>query len=494
MWSKEAFRAVRWSIALITFILVVLQCALHVNLLLKNRELTEKSTVRDMHNLAKAVAEQADGTFGSAENLLFGAEKIVRELGHQPEIADATKLKTELKGMQSLHGIFLSTFVVNRDGLLLSVSDRDVKPINVADRNYFITHHDRTTSVTLIENPFVSRASGIWSTTMTRGVYDSKHQFLGVVGVALRVPYFVNFYSKLDLGLDSSVVLIRADGQILARYPFIESAMTTRLDEASKELAKSGNNIGSFKAKSPFDGIDRRVVVKRLNNYPVAAVISVSQKRILEGWYETLALHVVLLCVGSLCSLGAGALLWFQLIAIEQRTAESLFDELTGLPNRRAFEHHLIQEARRALRSGRTLCLLMIDVDNFKRYNDVKGHGAGDQCLRIVASALAERINRPGDMVTRWGGEEFCCILPESDEAGALSMANSMLNAVRQQNIAHPDSAYVTISVGCALATLEELSSIAGLKERADAALYEAKRLGRDRCVVSTKTKCMENI
>ncbi|MEQ6474542.1 diguanylate cyclase [Comamonas sp. wu1-DMT] len=444
--------------------------------------------MRDMRNLTKAVGEQANGSFWAAESLLFGAENIVRQLGHPAKLSDSGKLKSEMEEMQRPHGLSHSNFIVSKDGHIVSVSGLNLpsSPINVADRLYFQIHRDRTEVATFIDDPFISRASGKWSITMTRGVYDNQHQFIGLVGAALRIPSFVDFYSNLDLGPNSSVALVRADGQILARYPFIQEAMTTKVTDLAKEMAKvKDGDIGMFKTVSPFHGGNRVLSFKRLEGYPVAAVISIPEDRILERWHLSFVWHIVLLCAGILTTLVAGALLWRQLIAIEQRTLQSLCDELTKLPNRRAFDEHLAQEARRAIRTGKPLCLLMMDLDKFKRYNDVNGHGAGDQCLCAVASALAEKINRPGDMVSRWGGEEFCCILPECDEAGAVSMANTMLNAVRDRNIPHPDAARVTISVGCVSMKLESLEVIESLKERADEALYEAKRLGRDRYAVS---------
>jgi diguanylate cyclase (GGDEF)-like protein len=124
----------------------------------------------------------------------------------------------------------------------------------------------------------------------------------------------------------------------------------------------------------------------------------------------------------------------------------------------------------------------MLDVDYFKAYNDHYGHQQGDDCLRRVAQILLETAGRPGDLVARYGGEEFVCLLPEIDEAGAVTVADKLAAAIRQARIAHPRSPLrplVTVSIGAA--TARDLSARPEqLVACADQLLYAAKRAGRD--------------
>jgi diguanylate cyclase (GGDEF)-like protein/PAS domain S-box-containing protein len=158
-------------------------------------------------------------------------------------------------------------------------------------------------------------------------------------------------------------------------------------------------------------------------------------------------------------------------------------DELTGLPNRRSFNARLSFEATRQSRSSDSLSLLMIDVDSFKRFNDRYGHQAGDVCLQKVASVFKECAGRRHDLPARVGGEEFAVLLPQTDEAGAFSVANAILEGVRSLQLIHEDSLTGCVSVSIGISTWQpfESSETAQLVQQADRALYESKRTGRNR-------------
>ncbi|NRF68899.1 diguanylate cyclase [Aquincola sp. S2] len=162
----------------------------------------------------------------------------------------------------------------------------------------------------------------------------------------------------------------------------------------------------------------------------------------------------------------------------------ALVDPLTGVPNRRFFDEHFGAEWRRALREGRSIALIMIDVDAFKPYNDHYGHLAGDHALQRVARGIAAGLARPGDRMARYGGEEFACILPDTDTAGALEVARRLGRAVHDLAIEHPHSpldGVMTISLGVAAQTPKPGDDPAELLRCADEQLYEAKRSGRGR-------------
>lgn len=168
-------------------------------------------------------------------------------------------------------------------------------------------------------------------------------------------------------------------------------------------------------------------------------------------------------------------------------------DYLTGLYNRRYLDERLAREIARARREQRPLSVCMADVDYFKSYNDRLGHIAGDECLRAVAGVLAQGAGRPGDIVSRYGGEEFVVILAGTDEEGALAVAGRLRATVEAQRMPHPDSpsGQVTISLGvvtcrpardaAAPASGADGDTVAGLLRLADRALYRAKERGRNR-------------
>jgi len=170
-----------------------------------------------------------------------------------------------------------------------------------------------------------------------------------------------------------------------------------------------------------------------------------------------------------------------------QQTLELSFtDPLTGVPNRRQLFLRLENEVSRALRFGDPVSLLMIDLDLFKRINDAHGHTVGDGVLRGVALALRRSI-RKIDIVARYGGEEFCVVLPRVGKPEALEVAEKLRRAVAATSMPGPEghpALSVTISAG--VATLgTDAQDVAGLIEKADTALYEAKRLGRDRVAMA---------
>jgi diguanylate cyclase (GGDEF)-like protein len=170
-------------------------------------------------------------------------------------------------------------------------------------------------------------------------------------------------------------------------------------------------------------------------------------------------------------------------------------DSLTRVANRRCFDESLAQEWHRLRREQQPLSLILCDIDYFKQYNDRYGHPAGDACLQQVAQAISECIRRPADIVARYGGEEFAIILPNTDQAGAIAIAESIRAALQYLQIPHASSNtadHVTLSFGiaCLVPTLE--SSHQTLIAAADISLYQAKQQGRDRIIFChhLHTKC----
>jgi diguanylate cyclase (GGDEF)-like protein/PAS domain S-box-containing protein len=161
-------------------------------------------------------------------------------------------------------------------------------------------------------------------------------------------------------------------------------------------------------------------------------------------------------------------------------------DGLTLLANRRHFDETIAIEIRRAAREMQPLGLIMIDLDHFKAYNDHFGHPAGDQCLRSVAGAIAGVPQRPGDLVARYGGEEIVVMLPNTNLAGAEVVADLLVEAVQALRLPHPGNPERIVTISCGAAAFEPAQDIhqaARLVERADQALYKAKRAGRNRAM-----------
>jgi len=167
----------------------------------------------------------------------------------------------------------------------------------------------------------------------------------------------------------------------------------------------------------------------------------------------------------------------------EALRSQSIKDSLTGLYNRRYLTEMLDREIRRAVRAEQSLGILMIDLDHFKNFNDTYGHDAGDAVLRQAASFLSKSI-RVEDIVCRFGGEEFVVILPTADVNAAYARGERIRSKIRELTVLHQGHSLgmVTVSIGVA-ALPEHGTSPQVLLDAADAALYRAKREGRDRVV-----------
>ncbi|WP_137191777.1 CHASE2 domain-containing protein [Stenotrophomonas rhizophila] len=204
---------------------------------------------------------------------------------------------------------------------------------------------------------------------------------------------------------------------------------------------------------------------------------------------STLLLSFVLLRAGNLWFAPAAALtgmlavicawvLWR--ISAWRRQANS--DALTGLGNRLRFEQTLQQEHDAGRRSGRPLSLVLIDVDHFKHHNDMHGHQAGDNVLRLIATEIGAHARRPRDMAARFGGDEFALILPDTASDGAVQVIEDLLARVRLLEVpgAHGQRVHITLTVGVYTRVPAARSEPRHFFEGADAALYKAKAAGRD--------------
>lgn len=169
--------------------------------------------------------------------------------------------------------------------------------------------------------------------------------------------------------------------------------------------------------------------------------------------------------------------------AEEELRRLALLDSLTGLANRRELERRLVQEWRRAQRSTLPISFLLCDVDRFREFNEAHGHEAGDECLKGIGRALAETFQRTTDLAARWGDEEFCVLLADTDEDSALAAGERLRRAIERLTVAGNGAtgATVTISVGVATCRPRVQDDLTRITEMADRALYRAKAAGRNR-------------
>jgi diguanylate cyclase (GGDEF)-like protein len=222
--------------------------------------------------------------------------------------------------------------------------------------------------------------------------------------------------------------------------------------------------------------------------------VLVLENRMRHSAFSADRLDAVSLIAGQLAVSLDNALLYAALESkVAERTAAleeanrkleqlSVTDALTGLPNRRQFNQALDVEWERARRAGASVGLAMIDIDQFKHYNDHYGHRGGDACLQLVARAMKSGLRAGPDLIARYGGEEFVLLLRDADLTGALACAERVRLAVAALRETHAEATHgiVTVSIGVAACVPGDQLTAAQCLEQADIALYQAKRGGRN--------------
>ncbi|MEE1610412.1 sensor domain-containing diguanylate cyclase [Microvirga sp. CF3016] len=439
-------------------------------------------------NLAKSLVQHAEDTFEVADALLVDVVDRIETGGVLPNAVK--RLDSFLVDrVQSLQRI-KSLSVYEDDGFLLTSSLPGHRgKVNIKDHVLF-QHHKASPSSDWFFGPLIrDPLGGDWVLTLSRRIDKPDGSFGGVVQVSVPPRYFANFFGRFDVGRQGSITLIHKDGTLLSRYPYIERVIGSNISNEPRFQAAVGS--GAYEYVSPVDGIARMGGYYRNHIFPIGVLSSVSRDEALANWNREFVFRVVVisLLVATLATLGWA--LSRELRRREEVEAElsvlAVTDGLTGLANRRLFDKQLETEWLRASREKSPVSLLLVDVDQFKAYNDIYGHQAGDECLRTIAKAIASAARRPGDLVARYGGEELVVLLPDLDEAGATAVAEDIrvkVEALRLRHEASFPSRILTVSIGSATRVPSlDRSRIgpADLIALADDALYKAKQDGRNR-------------
>ncbi|MBN7576271.1 hypothetical protein C1H57_23730 [Clostridium sp. 2-1] len=161
----------------------------------------------------------------------------------------------------------------------------------------------------------------------------------------------------------------------------------------------------------------------------------------------------------------------------------SFFDGLTGIPNRRRFDEFFNKAFSSSIRNSKPIAILMLDVDEFKKYNDTYGHLKGDECIKNVAAVLKNTIKRKSDMAARYGGEEFIVLLQDTDKDSIIKVSKEIMRGIKDLNMEHVESIYgvVTVSIGIVYDIPNKNQNSAEFIAKADEALYYSKNNGKNR-------------
>ncbi|GJB82510.1 response regulator [Aeromonas caviae] len=445
-------------------------------------------------NLARATAQHAEDAIRQVDAITAAlAERLE---GDGFEHIDRPRLHTLLVQQKSIMPQLHGLFVYGPDGGWI-VTDQAVVPPNAnnADRDYFIYHREHTDRGVHIGSVVRSRSTGDLIIPISRRLQYADGSFAGVLLGTIKVDWFVRYYGDFKIDERGALVLAKRDGTILVRRPFAEQVIGRSLSSSEifrKHLPHASEGVAE--AVAVVDGTPRLYGYRALASYPLVVEAGLSRESIVAPWRHDAikSVAVLLLLLVGLAAFGGVVLRQLrERIVIERALhqahqtlkALALTDSLTGLGNRRRLDAVFEPELRRARRQGYSLALVMLDLDYFKAYNDRYGHPAGDQCLRRFAEVLQQALKRPADLAVRYGGEEFTLLLPDTDVRGAELLVQEVQQLLRRQMLEHAGSPLgrVSCSAGIAVGDLaREGCTAERLMAAADAALYQAKRRGRD--------------
>jgi diguanylate cyclase (GGDEF)-like protein len=360
--------------------------------------------------------------------------------------------------------------------------------INAADRDFFTAHRNSPNLGLYVSRPYMSRQPGAGeSIALSRRLSHPDGSFAGIVVGTLRLTYFQRLFAGMNLGNDGSMALMLSDGTMLMRRPYDPKIIGLNLTGTANYTRFTKADSGDFFGTAAIDGIERWYAFRHIDGFPLLLDVAISTHDIYATWRHRAWIIGSLIAALDVTIIALAVLFSQQLkrrVAVEEALRVlARTDGLTGLNNRRTFEEHAEREWLVMQRTGRPLSMLLIDVDNFKGYNDLYGHSAGDDALMAVASCIDGNVRRPGDVAARYGGEEFAVLLPDTNELGAALIAERMRAAVQALELRHVASAHhvLTISVGIACTGLYRFPNYRSFVNAADTALYEAKDAGRNR-------------
>jgi diguanylate cyclase (GGDEF)-like protein len=463
-------------------------------------QLSEKRTATS--NIARALAQHAENTVKVADTVLLDiVERLetdgssARSLGRLHQF-----LRTVVTDLSLLHGLF----VFGEDGMqLVNSQESGVNQVDGSTREYFIYHRNHPGGAPHIGRPLRSPSTGDWIITVSRRIDHADGRFAGVAVATIKLQHFKQFYDSFDIGREGAIFLALDDGALLVRRAANETKNRLNIADGPvfREYRANGP-VGTAMLKARADNVERLYSYRHVDGFPLLVAVALSKQEILANWWTDTLRNggALVLLVGTLALLGYRLIRQLRIrerLAAELREAKhalearneslaalALHDGLTGLANRRQFDAVLNAEFKRAMRSVNSLALVMIDVDYFKPYNDLYGHPAGDECLRRISEAVSKSRQRAGDLAARYGGEELAVLLPRTDLAGAMAVAEKIRDAIKDMRIPHAGNpaGIVTISAGVeAFVPVQHGSTAAQLVACADRALYSAKSNGRDK-------------
>ncbi|MDF3932397.1 GGDEF domain-containing protein [Pseudomonas citronellolis] len=372
-----------------------------------------------------------------------------------------------------------------RGHLLADLNHEGESQSDLSMREYFRVHAQGDYGLHL-SHPFMpSYGNAGLSIALSRSLLDKDGHFVGVVAAIKDLRRLNDFVQGLDMA-EGDVVSVRLlDGTPLAQWPNTPRPRTEGERQAFKAFVASGQGQYVHDATQHMQPYWHGY--RRVGDYPAVVSVERARKTVFQAWLARSTVTSTMLILFNLATVVLAYRLRNQLRSRDD--AESLLrteastDALTGLRNRRWFDEKARQEWSRHVRGGGELAVLMLDIDQFKAYNDHYGHPMGDTALAAVARQIGLGCRREEDGAARYGGEEFVVLLPNCDLAGARTVAENIRRNVEATALPHERSlrGVVTVSIGVASTSAHTVENVEALLKVADGNLYRAKEGGRNR-------------
>lgn len=535
--------------------LVLLALILVVPLMLDRVRLLEDQRGRQVAQAANELSELARHTADAQREIISTVQAVLKSSAYIYSAASQqgrgcavmrASLRVDLPWIRSIS-------ILSGDGKIMCSTTANIVNLDLSDRDYFKRARDFHEFV--LSDYIFSRAANLptimaaYPVSAIEGIHDA------VVIAAVDLNWMSQLMKNRGERAGVSVFLVDSKGTILAtrsdRADLIGRPLedTSLLEAVTLREIDLDREFGSISFQSA-DGQRKAVSFARVTGTQARLIVSIDESKMLgDVDHDIRTAYLQLAVVGFLTLLGAwmaGERLIIRPISVMTRTAQRFgegdlaartsstavprefaplanafntmasqlaereremlaandrltviasVDMVSGLANRRGFQSRLDFEWMKALQTDNGLSVLMIDVDHFKLFNDTYGHPEGDACLRRVGAALSAIADSHDGFAARYGGEEFCLLMPSNDAAYAMQVGETVRATVEALAIPHHTGGYgvVTVSVGVATVTPGETQPQDDLIEAADAALYAAKRRGRNAVVAHGLIRAVES-
>ncbi|HTY04109.1 MAG TPA: diguanylate cyclase [Rhodocyclaceae bacterium] len=490
--SRSAF--IVWAAAF-GFIAVLVGSWLHT------RSTIEHGLREQVSALAQAAADRASMTFDGVGRTLQsigdGLQAGDLDPVHAPSAERRQALQATLAHARERNVSIVSIMLLDAGGKVIAVSPNDAYAYTTSDlRGEFPDAQGQDPHAPLISNAFRDPVTGIWKFRMAQRIGGSRGGGILVASIALD-DSVLRFFDRGALNAGDVIALQDAAENPLAVYPVGAPVLPRSADKTGSDAAAGTESY----FRSPTDGASHLVFSRRLARYPFFVVLGKNVDEWLVRWRQEQFLLVLAAIAAIVVTTSVATGIQRRYVLTEQLEkvrgdleqtndalraalsgAEQLAarDQLTGLWNRRNFDHRLEGAIAHATRHGDTFSLLMIDIDHFKNVNDYFGHLVGDSVLKRFSEVLTERL-RQNDVAARWGGEEFVILADGASLENSRVMAEQVRDSIATTTFA--PVARVTVSIG--IAEYQGGESGDDLLKRADRALYAAKRNGRNRVMAA---------